>query len=195
MRVFLDGAFAFVLYKKECRELSVAEGEELSREDYEKITKEILPHRAKLRAMHLLEKRPYTEKGLRDKLTDAEYPEETIDAAIAYVSSYGYIDDARYARDYAETYVTRKSRRRILSDLLARGIDKACAEEAVAEVFLAEGDEAEEEQLKTLLRKKGYDPSVDDTVYHQKIYAFLSRKGFSHEQIKRAMREAGPPDG
>ena len=41
--------------------------------------------RAKLRCMHLLEKRDYTEKELRQKLENGktEYTEEQIDGAIA----------------------------------------------------------------------------------------------------------------
>ena len=41
-----------------------------------------------------------TEKKLRQKLVEGKYPEDIIDIALAYVKSYGYIDDEAYARDY-----------------------------------------------------------------------------------------------
>ena len=74
-----------------------------------------LSKRAKLRCMHLLERRDYTEKQLRDKLRlgKTQYPPEIIDEAIAYVKAYHYVDDARYARQYVECMKVKKSRRQI----------------------------------------------------------------------------------
>ena len=53
-RVSIDGEFAFVLYKGELRHFHLREGNELREEDYREITTELLPKRAKLRAMNLL---------------------------------------------------------------------------------------------------------------------------------------------
>ena len=51
--------------------------------------------RAKLRAIHLLEYRDRTEKDMRRKLQQGDYPPEVIDKTIEYLKSYGYIDDKR----------------------------------------------------------------------------------------------------
>ena len=63
-KISIDGEFAFVLYKGELRHFHLLEGEEISEEDYEHIMKEILPKRAKLRAMNLLLKKDYTTSQL-----------------------------------------------------------------------------------------------------------------------------------
>ena len=57
-------------------------------------------NRARKKAMRLLEHMDRTEKGLTDKLRQAEFSPEAVEDAIAYVKSYGYINDARYARTY-----------------------------------------------------------------------------------------------
>ena len=57
-------------------------------------------NRARKKAMRLLEHMDRTEKGLTDKLRQAEFSQEAVEDAIAYVKSYGYINDARYARTY-----------------------------------------------------------------------------------------------
>ena len=49
--------------------------------------------RAAKKAMKLLEHMDRTEKGLRDRLHQAGFGQDAIEAAMAYVESYGYIDD------------------------------------------------------------------------------------------------------
>lgn len=51
-------------------------------------------NRARKKAMRLLEHMDRTEKGLTDKLRQAEFSQEAVEDAIAYVKSYGYINDA-----------------------------------------------------------------------------------------------------
>ena len=64
-RVELDGEFAFVLYKKELSRFGIEEDEELPEETYQKIRKDVILKRAKLRAMHLLTDMARTESGDR----------------------------------------------------------------------------------------------------------------------------------
>ena len=47
----------------------------------------------------------------------------------------------------------------------------------------------ESAQILGLLRKKNYDPEEPDPAKRQKIYAFLSRKGFSYDAINSAMKQ------
>ena len=56
-KVYIDGEFAFVLYHSELRRFRIEEGGSLSREDYRTILEELLPKRARMRAMNLLQKR------------------------------------------------------------------------------------------------------------------------------------------
>ena len=99
-RVSIDGEFAFVLYKGELRHFHLQVGEELGKKDYETIMQEILPKRAKLRAMNLLLKKDYTTAKLREKLLLGGYPEEIVDIALEYVASFHYVDDLRFAMDF-----------------------------------------------------------------------------------------------
>ena len=138
-RVYLEEQFAFVLYKGELRSFHVAEGEELAPQDYETIMKQILPRRARLRAMNLLKGREYTVRQLHDKLRDGGYPEEIIADALAYVESFHYTDDLRYATAYITGHENSRSRRRIEQDLAARGIDPETAKKAWQEAKKRQG--------------------------------------------------------
>ena len=66
-------------------------------------------NRARKKTMRLLEHMDRTEKGLTDKLRQAEFSPEAVEDAIAYVKSYGYINDARYARTYISFRMSPKS--------------------------------------------------------------------------------------
>ena len=109
-KVFLDTDLCFALYKSELRTYKIEKDAEISQECYDTIMNEVLLKRAKLRCMNLLKSRDYTEYQLRIKLRQGVYPEEIIDAAIAYVASYGYVNDFRYAQNYIEYAGNTKSR-------------------------------------------------------------------------------------
>lgn len=186
-KVFTDDGFAFVLYKGELRLYGIAAGEEISQEVYHSI-EEMLTKRAKLRAMNLLKSREYTVKQLRDKLKEGGYPEEAAKTALDYVAGYRYTDDLRYAVSYISGHENDKSRRRIEQDLQTRGIDKATMERAWTEWEEEGGSQNEQEMIGRLLKKRHYDPDSADRKEQQKTYAFLLRKGFSGEQIRKAMK-------
>lgn len=186
-KVYIEERSAFVLYRGELNRLGIRAGEEITEESLREITEEILPLRAKKRAMNLLQKRQYTSARLREKLRDGEYPEPCIEEALAYVESYGYVDDLRYTKDFVVYHMDSKSRMRIEQDLLRKGISK----EMVRAVF----DELEEEgtkqdetaMIRSLLEKKKYDAQTSDRQEKQRMYAFLYRKGFHSEAINRAL--------
>ena len=189
-KIYIDNEFAFVLYKGELRLYHLSEDGEIQEEDYREIMQVVLPKRAKLRAMNLLQKKTYTEKQLRDKLKEGFYPEEIIDDTIEYVKSFHYVDDESYALDYLTYHEGRKSLRQIEIDLYRKGITK----DIYASAFLlweeSGGKQDEKTMIQALLEKKQYQPD-SDLKTKQKVYGFLLRKGFSPEAITRAMRLEG----
>ena len=186
-RVYLDGQFAFVLYKGELRQFQIKVDQELSEEIYQHIMTQILPKRAKLRSMNLLQSKDYTRKQLEDKLEQGEYPEECIKEAIAYVESYGYIDDRRYARDFIEYNLRNKSKKRIETDLMRKGIaqDVICRAFGELEDLGVEQDELA--MACELLNKKKYCANMATIQEQQKMYGFLYRKGFQPDTIRKAL--------
>ena len=63
-KVYIDEVYAFVLYRAEIRKFSIEEGKEIPQEVHDEIVTDLLPKRAKLRAMNLLTSRPYTEQQM-----------------------------------------------------------------------------------------------------------------------------------
>jgi regulatory protein len=193
-RVYLDGEYAFLLYRGELRDYHIEQDAELSEDAYEEIMNEVLPKRAKLRAMHLLQKQDYTERKLREKLNDGCYPECCIDEAIEYVKSYHYIDDRRYAVDYVQYYMSLRSRNRIEMDLMKKGITRDLIQEVMDSSYSCADPQIEVQQVQELLKKKHYDPENQDLKEKQKMMAFLYRRGFSQDVIHRALSLDITPD-
>lgn len=187
VRIVTDDEFSFVLYKGELRLFHIKEGEEISQEDFLEITETLLPKRAKLRAMNLLKSRSYTEKQLFDKLKTGGYPDEIVKTAVDYVAGYGYINDEAYAKDFIEYQKDSKSKTRIMKDLYQKGISKEIMEKAFEEVVGEDRQKLEEEQILAWIRKKKFKASEATYEEKQKFSAFLYRKGFQNDAIRRAL--------
>ena len=186
-RIYLDGEFAFVLYKGELRLYHIAIGAELTGDDYEEILHKLLPKRAKKRCLILLQKKDYTEEELRRKLRDGEYPTDCIEEAIEYVKSYHYVDDYRYCMSYISCYGDRRSKQQIVTRLLAKGVEKKCILRAYEECMDKGETASEEELIYAVLSKKHFDISTADIQSRQKMYRHLLYKGFSADGVSRIL--------
>ncbi len=183
-KVFIDEQFAFVLYKGELSRYHIAEGMEIEREIYEKIRTEVILKRAKLRALHLLNDMGRTEEQLRTKLKLGNYPEDIVENAIDYVKSFGYINDAAYARNFIESRKDKKSKKELYALLCQKGIKNDEIEAAFEECYECEDSKA---AIERILRKKKYDPDTADQVETRKILGYLTRKGFRYEDIRQVI--------
>ncbi|MGN1192311.1 MAG: regulatory protein RecX [Dorea sp.] len=182
-KVFIDGQFAFALYKGELSRYHIADGSEIDENVYQILYKDNVK-RAKLRAMHLLSDMGRTESQLRTKLLQGGYPQKIVDEAITYVKSFGYINDREYARNFVESRKEKKSRKEIYAALCQKGLDSELIEEALNECYAGEDSL---QAIKALLRKKGYHPGNEDLKENQKIIGYLVRKGFQYEDIRKVV--------
>ena len=140
--------------------------------------------RAKKRALHLLERMDRTEQQLREKLKASEYPEEVIEEAIAYVKSFHYIDDQRYAENYTRYSKERLSKSQIRQKLMIKGVARDTIETALEEEY----DTDETEQIRKLLEKKHFDGSSKDEGEFRRVYNYLLRRGFRSSDILKEMK-------
>lgn len=137
--------------------------------------------RAKLRALHLLTAMDRTEAMLREKLV-ASYCPQAVEAAVAYVKTYGYLDDERYVKNYIESKSRSKSRRQIEQELYFRkGISREDIERGFDTAEVSDVTEVVEKYL----RKRRIDPQNCDYEQKQKFFAYMMRKGFQIEDLKK----------
>ena len=183
-KVYLSSGEIWMLYRSEIRQFDLQEETELADEVYDRIREEVLLKRVKKRAMYLLEKMDRTEQGLRKKLSEQEYPPDLIDAAIAYVKSFHYVDDYRYACTYINYRQDRMSRYQLKVKLYGKGVPGELIDRALEECY--EGDE--QDQIIRLLEKKKFDAQNSDPKEFTRVYQYLMRRGFRSNDVLRAMK-------
>ena len=107
------------------------------------------------------------------------------EAALEYVKSFGYIDDHRYALNYIESRRNSKSKKEILASLSGKGLAPELLDIAFEEAYEETG---EQEAILKLLKKKKFEEKLEDPRELQKLYAYLARKGFRYEDIRRVVQ-------
>ncbi len=190
-KVSLDSGESFILYTGELRLLKIKEGAELSEETYLQIVKGILPKRAKLRAMNLLKSRSYTEYQLKKKLLDTGYADPICEEAVAYVKSFGYINDREYAISYINEQASVRSRREIFQKLQQKGIQKSTLDAVFSDIYgeTESGDESSFDEIAVIvkaLKKRGFTGN-ESYEEKQKLLAYFYRRGFEMDKVYRAM--------
>lgn len=143
--------------------------------------------RAKKRALHLLERMDRTEHQLREKLRASEYPEDVIEEAIAYVKSFRYLDDERYAETFTRYRKERMSRQKIKQKLMLKGVSKDIISNAIEEEY----DVDETIHIRSILEKKHFSSGDADEGEFRRVYSYLLRRGFRSSDILKEMKYAG----
>lgn len=92
----------------------------------------------------------------------------------------GYVDDEAFARWWVENRNTLKgtSKRKLSSELAAKGIDRALIDRV-----LAESDRSDLQELAKIIAKKRRRYPDE-----QKFIAYLARQGFDYDDIKQALQ-------
>ena len=136
------------------------------------------------KAVSLLNYRAHSRKELADKLKqktgcgDAELNE-----VLDRLEELGFLNDRSYAAAVVRSCARKRyGAQRALTELSRRGIPKELREEALAEMPETDGT------LERLIRAKLKNPSDRDEV--RKVTAAMVRRGFSWDEIRRAMDNA-----
>ena len=143
-----------------------------------------LVKKAKLRALNLLNTMGRTEAQLRQKLKQSNYPEEVIEIAMDYVKSFGYVNDFEYARSFIQNRKEKKSQKELYMLLSQKGIKNDILDMVFEEYY---DSDSSKEAIITILRKKKYNSDTATREETQKMYAFLTRKGFAYDDIRRVL--------
>ncbi|GAA4653376.1 hypothetical protein GCM10023142_05140 [Anaerocolumna aminovalerica] len=180
VKVYIDGEFHFLLYRKDIKIYKLQENEQISDKVYEEIIENTVLRRAKQKAMAILKYMDRSEQELRQKLKQADYTETIIEAAIEYVKKFHYLDDERYAMNYIRFKKNTKSKRQLQTELSQKGIRK----EYIDLAFQEEYDD-EELAIQKAVSKKTSDVDSLSQEEKMKLASSLYRKGFKMDLIQK----------
>ena len=107
--------------------------------------------------------------------------------AMTYVEHFGYIKDQRYVENYLMFQTGKRSRREIFYKLSEKGI----SDELIWQVIEETEYQGEEEAIKLLVSKRLKGKQPGDLSYEEKgkIFAYLGRKGYEMNTVKKVFSE------
>lgn len=184
--IFIDNEFAFGIDEIDLLYYKLKENEPLDNEKYEYILNKLLLKRAKDKALKYLGYKMRSKNQVIKKLQEYEFPSNVIDKVIRVLEKYNYINDEDFAKAFIKDKLNLKGHGvfKISYDLKMLGVD-----EEIFKKYLYDDEFInEEEKAKDLLLKKLGNKNIEDLGYKekQKIYAYLARRGFSYDSIKKA---------
>lgn len=127
--------------------------------------------------------RMMSEKELKDKLLKKGFEEEDIEYAVEKVRSYGGLDDEGYAASLAAAYKNKGCGRQYVAAKLR---EKGISDDIKSEIL--EDFEPDYDKMRSFIASKLKNKQPDRKELG-KISAALYRKGFSWEEIRKALRE------
>jgi regulatory protein len=161
------------------------------RESKTPITPELVRARTFQRAVKLLSTRSRSIAELRERLLENRGSNRTVvEAVIARLREYGYLDDERFAFSYASLKVRQQpiGRRRLEQNLAIKKVDPTVADEAIDQVF-AETSEEEliDRAIEKRIRLRGHPKT---RVEAKSLFDHLLRQGFPLEMVSEKVRAA-----
>jgi regulatory protein len=130
-------------------------------------------------------RRDLTVSELRTRLERKHVPPEAIDEAVAELQDTGFVDDARYARQFAEDKreLDQWGTERIASDLRRRGVAAQLIDAAVS-------NHSRDSEIRTalLLLDQRYPQAPENDRERDRAWQMLVRRGYSPDIAYDAIR-------
>lgn len=199
LNVFVDGQFVMGVGEAVAADLRLRVGKEMTSEKLLEVAGAEEVQKALDAALLLLEVRARAKREIETRLTQKGYEEGIIEQVIEKLVRLELINDAQFAAAWVEAK-TRVGgnrpvgRRRLSSELYAKGVAKDQIAEAVGtvsnsdELVLARA--AASKKVRTV-------PTDRDLLQaeRRKLMGFLQRRGFGWETVKQVTRESLPAKG
>ena len=194
--IYLDGKFAFAVSAVALAKADLRIDQEISEKDIERLRNKDLKEKLHNKSLNFLSYRPRSEKEIRDYLNKkiasqkaqkfAESTEKVVEEIITKLKDQDLIDD----RVFTDWWIEQRSRfrpkgRRVLwLELLRKGIKKE-----IIETFLVSEEKEFDLARKAAKKKVKSYKDLEPMEFRQKMVAFLSRRGFNWEVIKKVLEE------
>lgn len=180
--VFADGEFLFSLDSDTILSEGIKKGTEIEREALEELYERSLFHKAKEKALRLLDKRAHSKAEIIRKVSE-KYPKNVSVSVADYLEELGLLNDKDFALLYGRELIEFKKfgRGRVITELFRRGIKREIIDEVLSEFSF---DNSEEIIVSLLSKRK---VNLSDEKEKRRAFQRLLREGYSFDDIKKAM--------
>jgi len=185
VNISLDGAYAFALDQLTAAWLKP--GVRLNEQQIAQLLAKDEQQSAYSRALHFLSFRARSHQEVRTYLERKGYATEVIEAVLAQLEEDGFLDDARFSREWVENRTTFRPRSQSMLgwELKHKGVSPEAIETALAEADLDDADLA----LEAAQRALGRYADLPWEDFARKLGAYLQRRGFSAQVTWATIRQ------
>ena len=173
---------------------SLHEGQVLDEEELEALGAEIARAEALNAALACLAYRPRSRVELQRHLRRKGHAGEPVQTAIGRCERLGYIDDRAFAVSFVRDRIRFRpsGRRRLLSELRARGVGAEDADEALDEAFREFGFSEQDLLRQSASRRVRALQSVERSAARRRLSGYLLRRGFAGADVRSIVDELLP---
>ncbi len=141
-------------------------------------------------AVGALARRPRARADLNRWLLRRGHPRTAVQPALDRLATRGALDDASFARHFAAVRFRRgHGPSRLLRDLLALGVDRSIADEAIRGAQADESVDTMEEARRLAERRAGQLAKVPRPARRRRLLAYLARRGHDGAEVRRMVEE------
>ncbi len=194
--IFVDNRFFAGCSEEMLASLNLHAGDDISAQRLDEIRDALGMTKVRDSALRYLARRSRSESEMRKYLERKGYDNSQIDTTIAWLMEKKYLNDEEFAAAWVRNrqQLAPRGKRRLMIELYQKGIDRDTANQAVQHSISSES-EAEAAYQAVLSRKNRY-RGMETLEIKQKIYNFLSYRGFSSDAVESAferfMKEVNP---
>ncbi len=190
----VDGARFASLPAEIVASLGIRTGDRLDQERLATLTRVADVEAAHQVAMRLLAHRPRAVKDMLRQLRNRGHNPSAAAAAVGRLEANGLLNDLEFARHFTRVRSGKgHGPLRLISDLLARGVDKRLAERAVYETIEAEDIDPQAQARALATKRSGQLGDLPPETKRRRLLAYLGRRGFRGYEIDEMVRSLLPP--
>jgi regulatory protein len=181
--IYCDDRYSFSVSESMLLEQGLVAGQDLTVADLNKYKQLSSDDNSFNRALRYAAIRNHSQWEMEQYLKRKDVSENQSNIILSRLGDLGFIDDQNFARSWIENRRLLKpvSKRRLEQELRQKHVDSEIIKEALEKDSTKEID-----VLKNLILKKRQQSSYKD---NQRLMGYLSRQGFSYNDIKNALGE------
>ena len=186
--IYVDDVYICDIDDETVYKMSIKKGDEVSEEFLSEIKNLSQVQGAKRAGARMLSASMKSRYDFEIKLVQKGFDKGAVKQAADFFEEKGFLNDAAYARAYVADALTLKKQgaAKIRMTLKSKGISGD-----IIDALLADADEAEEENLKTIVEKEMARMPVRDKKHVDKLKRKLYSRGYGIGDITSAINEAG----
>ncbi len=185
----LDGEISLKVHRELVYKHGLIEGTDLSDERLSQIKSEELVKEATEYAYLYLGTCPRSEKEMIDRLAHKGFSSETIQIAIGDLKSKKIINDAQYAKDFAEYKIKNSTLAvgGVETELTQKGIPQETIHHTIQNLTIQTSMDEETRAYEILLKRVKQIKTADSRTQYRRFFDYLARRGFPFDTIEKVL--------